>query len=84
VEISPFTQPFPYVHGLAVVTKTGTRRLLLVNKRNRDISIHVTGAAGSQVECVDVTTAFQPPSKSKLNSDDLTLHGFTVSLLTLP
>jgi hypothetical protein len=82
VEISTFAPP--YVYGLAVVTKTGIRRLLLVNKRNRDVSISVAGAAGSQVESVDATTGFKPPSKAKLNSDGLTLHGFAVSLITLP
>src|SRR5215467_7812605 len=81
-EISRSAQP--YVYALAVVTKTGGRRLLLVNQRNRDISLSVTGAAGGQVESVDVTTAFQPPSKAQLNSDHLTLHGFAVALLTLP
>jgi len=84
VGISPSAQPLPYVYALAVITKAGTRRLLLVNKRNRDISISVRGAAGGQQESVDVTTAFQPPSKSKLNSDDLTLRGFAVSLITFP
>src|SRR5215467_7973636 len=29
----------PYVYGLAFLTKTGTRKLLLINKRNRDISL---------------------------------------------
>ena len=82
VEISPFAQP--YVYGLAVITRTGVRRLLLVNKRNRDVSISVAGAAGSQVESVDVTTGFKPPWKAKLSSDGLILHGFAVSLITLP
>jgi len=73
-----------HVYGFAVVTKTGIRRLLLVNKRNRDVSISVAGAAGSQVESVDVTTGFKPPLKAKLNSENVTLHGFAVSLITLP
>jgi hypothetical protein len=60
------------------------RRLLLVNKRNRDVSFRVTGAAGSQVESVDVRTGFKPPSQAKLNSENVTLHGFAVSLITLP
>ena len=80
VEISSFAN----VYGFAVVTKTGIRRLLLVNKRNRDVSISVAGAAGSQVESVDVTTGFKPPLKAKLNSENVTLHGFAVSLITLP
>jgi hypothetical protein len=82
VEISGSAQP--YVYGLAVVTKSGNRRLLLVNKRNRDMAISVAGAAGGQLESVDVTTAFLPPAKSKLDSDHLTLHGFAVASLTLP
>ena len=74
----------PYVAGLAVVTKQGKRRMLVVNKRDRDFDLSIPGAAGGQLDYVDVTTGFQPPASAKLGSDSLTLHGLSVAVLTLP
>jgi hypothetical protein len=74
----------PYVTGLAVVTKQGKHRILLVNKRDRDFHLSIPGAAGGQLDSVDVTTGFQPPASAKLSSDSVTLHGFSVAVLTLP
>ena len=82
--VSPFAQDHPYVIGLAVVTKAGTRRMLLVNKRDRDLDVSIPGAAGGTLERADVTTGFQPPAPIKLTSDKLTLHGFSVAVITLP
>jgi hypothetical protein len=87
VEIAPFTHASKnqvYLYGLALVTKSGKRKLLLVNKRDRDFDVSVAGASGGQVQSVDVTTGFQPASSAKLNSDQLTIHGFSVSVITLP
>jgi hypothetical protein len=87
VEIAPFlasASARPYIYGLAGVTKAGKRRLLLVNKRDRDFQISIPGATGGQAETVDVTTAFQPPATTKLATDTLTLHGFSVAVITLP
>lgn len=79
-----FAPADPYVSCLAVVTKQGKRRVLLVNKRDRNFDLSIPGAAGGQLDYVDVTTAFQPPASAKLSSDSLTLHGFSVAVLTLP
>ncbi len=87
VEIAP-TSPFapeqPYVTGLAVVTKAGKRKMLLVNKRDRNLDLSIAGAAGSRFDYVDVTTGFQPPASAKLASDKLMIHGFSVGVLTFP
>jgi hypothetical protein len=74
----------PYVYTLAFTSKTGKRRVLLVNKRNRTFEVSVAGAAGGEVDYVDQTTALQPPSNAKLSSDTLKLEGFSVSVITLP
>jgi len=74
----------PYVACLAVVTKQGKRRMLLVNKRDRNFDLSILGAAGAQMDYVDVTTGFRPPASAKLGSDRLTLHGFSVAVLSLP
>ena len=79
-----FAPADPYVSALAVVTKQGKRRVLLVNKRDRNFDLSIPGAAGGQLDYVDVTTASQPPASAKLSSDSLTLHGFSVAVLSLP
>jgi hypothetical protein len=79
-----FAPSDPYVSCLAVVTKQGKRRMLLVNKRDRSFDLSIPQVAGGQLDYVDVTTAFQPPASTKLSSDTLTLHGFSVAVLSLP
>ncbi len=74
----------PYIASLAVVTKQGKRKILLVNKRDRNLDLSIPGAAGAQLDYVDVSTAFGPPASAKLSSDRLTLHGFSVAVLSLP
>jgi len=69
---------------MAVVTRDGKRRILLVNKRDRVWEISIPGANGGQEEYVDQTTALQPPASTKLTSDTITLNGFGVVAVTLP
>jgi hypothetical protein len=74
----------PYLYTLAAVVKGGKRKLLLVNKRGRDLALVIPGALGGQVDYVDVTTGSSPPASAKMSSDSLTLHGFSVAVVTLP
>ena len=73
-----------YVYGLAVVTKDGKHRVLLINKTNKNFDVSFAGAAGGQLESVDVTTGFTAPTASKLNSDKFEIHGLSVAVITLP
>ncbi len=73
-----------YVYGLAVVTKQGKRKMLLINKTNRNFDVSVDGAAGGQLTYADVTTSSNPPSVSKLSSNNFELHGLSVAVITLP
>jgi hypothetical protein len=82
--VSPFVTDHPYLTGLAVVTKAGKRKMLLVNKRHRNLDVSIAGAAGGHLDYVDVTTGFQPPASAKLASDKLMIHGFSVGVLTFP
>jgi len=82
--IGPFAPAHPYVYASAVVTKEGKRKMLLVNKHNGNFELTIAGASGGQLDYVDVTTGFQPPTSIKVTSDDLTLHGFSVAVLILP
>src|SRR5713226_4160097 len=83
-KIVEFAPDHPYLTGLAVVTKAGKRKMLLVNKRDRNLDVSIAGAAGSRFDYVDVTTGFQPPASAKLASDKLMIHGFSVGVLTFP
>ena len=82
--IGPFAPAHPYVYASAVVTKEGKRKMLLVNKHNGNFHLTIAGASGGQLDYVDVTTGFQPPTSTKVTSDNLTLHGFSVAVLILP
>ena len=84
VEIAPisqFAQTHPYVYASAVVTKEGKRKMLLMNKHNGNFDLSIAGASGGQLEYVDITTGFQPPTSTKLTSDNLTLRSFSVAVL---
>ena len=81
---SPFAPSHPYIYSLAVVTKAGQRRVLLVNKRDRTFELSIAGASGGQLEYVDQTTGFDPAKSVHLDSDNITLHGFGVAAVTLP
>jgi hypothetical protein len=82
--VSPFAPAHPYVCSLAVITKQGRKRLLLVNKRDRPFEVSIVGANGSDVLYVDQTTAMNPPGSARLDSDKLKLSGFEVAVVTLP
>jgi hypothetical protein len=69
---------------MAAVTKGGKRKILLVNKRNHDLAVAIPGASGGHVDYVDVTSGWQPPATAKLTSESVTLHGFSVAVVTLP
>ena len=82
--VNPFAPAHPYVYSLAVVTKQGRKRLLLVNKRDRPFEVSIAGANGGEVAYVDQTTAMSPPASAKLDGDKLKLSGFEVAVVTLP
>ncbi len=88
VEIAPpgHSEPpaNPYVYSLAMVTKDGKRRVLLANKRDRTFQLSIPGSAGGQMELVDQITGFDPPKSVRLDSDQITLNGFGVAVVTLP
>jgi len=71
-----------YAQGFA--TREGQHKVLLVNKRLQGCVVSIPGAAGGRVEVVDQETAFQPPAAGRLRSDDVSLGGFAVAVVTLP
>src|ERR1700733_4107015 len=84
VEIEPATPNNPYVYTIALLTKDGKKRVLLVNKRARPFEVAIAGASGGQLDYVDQTTGFELPASAKLTADNVSLGGFSVAVVTLP
>lgn len=74
----------PYVFAQGFVTPHGIHKLLLVNKRERDLELNVAGAKGGDLQRVDQTTGSSPPVTSTLQSDTVNLHGLSVTVVTFP
>jgi hypothetical protein len=77
------SQPGPYVYAQAFLSRDNQRRLLLVNRRNRDIEIAVPQAGGAIIQYVDQTTGFHPPASAKLAGDAVRLGGYAVAVVEL-
>jgi hypothetical protein len=71
------------VYARGIVTRDGKHKVLLVNKRDRTFVVSVPGAASGHVDVVDQQTAFQPPAGGQLRSDEVTLGGLAVAVVTL-
>jgi hypothetical protein len=71
-----------YIYALGFIAHDGAHKLLLVNKRNRDIEVTLPGPA-SQVQFVDQTTKANPPETQSLKADTYTLRGLGVAIVTL-
>jgi hypothetical protein len=74
----------PQVYAQAFITPEGKHKILLVNKRDRPAELTITGAAGGQMQRVDLSTGSSPPVTSDVAQDTLTLPGLAVAVLTLP
>jgi hypothetical protein len=72
----------PYVYGLGFIDRDGKHKLLLVNKRDRDIELTLP-QPGNEVQFVDGTSKSDPPKKEPLNSNSYTLRGLAVAVVTL-
>jgi len=72
----------PSVYALGLVTLEGKHRMLLVNKRDRPVTIALPDFSSGKLEVVDQQTAFQPPAASDLATHDVTLNGLAVAVVT--
>jgi hypothetical protein len=71
-----------YVYAQAFVNGKETRKLLLINKRDRNFEVTIPQAEGAQVEYVDQTTGSQAPGKTTLSDSRLVLKGYEVAVVT--
>jgi hypothetical protein len=72
----------PAVYALGLIGRGGERKLLLVNKRNRDFTVKLPRPA-QKVEFVDQTTRSNPPGSRTIIGTGYLLHGFGVAVITL-
>ena len=73
----------PFFMAQAFLTQGGSRKILIANKRDRRLEVHIPGAAGARVQYVDQTTGFHPPASTRLTEDNLALAGLAVAVLEL-
>jgi hypothetical protein len=73
----------PDVFAQAFLTSRGERKILLVNKRDRQVGVTIAGAAAGKMEVVDQITGSSPPATTSLNAYGVTLNGLAVSVVTL-
>jgi hypothetical protein len=73
----------PFYTALAVKTHDGSRKLLLINKRERSQDVSLPGFNGATVEVVDQATAGGTARLEPLNGEAYHLPGFAVAVLTM-
>lgn len=69
------------VYALAFLTHGGGRKLLLVNKRDREIEF-VLPEKAARIQPIDQKTRENPPKTQLVASETLHLHGFEVAVVT--
>jgi len=72
----------PTVYVLAIIGRGGEHKLLLVNKRDRDVELTLPQPA-KKVEFVDQTTKSNPPAVRELSANQYKLGGLGVAVVTL-
>jgi hypothetical protein len=75
--------PASWVTAQAFVARNGTRKILLVNRRDRLFEAVIPGGSGARVETVDQSTGFNPPVVTRLEGERLALQGLAVAVVTL-
>ena len=74
-------QPEPYVYAQAFVSRGNKRRLLLVNRRNREIEVTVPGGTGATMRFVHQTTGFRPAASTTLKQEVVRLGGYSFAVV---
>jgi len=72
-----------YVMAQAFVSPGGGRKLLLVNKREREFEVRLPEPGTGKVEMIDLTTGLHPPASRTLGGSTFKLGGFGVAVVTL-
>ncbi|MGB7758896.1 MAG: glycosyl hydrolase family 39 [Bryobacteraceae bacterium] len=70
------------VYALGMISPKGERKLLLVNKRDREIDLTLKGRA-TGMQYVDQTTKGGAPGRQAIDADKVTLRGLGVAVVTM-
>jgi hypothetical protein len=65
------------------ITRNGERKLLLVNKRDREFQFTLPEAAGGRIEVVDRTTGSNPPASRRIDGQTFKLGPFGIAVVIL-
>lgn len=74
----------PYVYAQGFVTRSGQRKLMLVNQRDRAFEADIPDSQGSDVTYVDQSTNFQAAGSAHLSESWLRLSGLEVAVVDMP
>ncbi len=83
VELGSASSSDSFIYAMPVITRDGKKRILLVNKSQREIEVQVPGGKGATLEYVDQTTGFGPAKRVDLNSETIKLDAFSVAAVTI-
>jgi len=70
----------PYVYALGFITPDGQHKMLLVNKRDREMELRLPHAA-REIRFVDQTTKGEPPATEPLKGSEVKLRGLSVAVV---
>ncbi len=76
------TSNHPDIAAQAYVTKAG-KRILLINKTNKEIALPITDLKGAKFETVDVTTGDNPIASGEIKGDTYIVKPFAVTVIKL-
>ena len=79
-KIVAVTTGTPHVYGLGFITPDGKHKLLLVNKRDREIELRLPHAA-QEIRFVDQTTKDEQPAREPLTGAGVKLRGLSVAVV---
>jgi hypothetical protein len=78
------TEPDGTVAAQGFLSKADQKKLLLVNKRDRQFTVNVPGARGGTLRVAGTAQGWSPAEESKLAGDSVVLDAFAVAIVTLP
>ncbi len=76
------TSSSPYIYALGFLCGSGEHKLLLINKRNREIRFTLPQPAKT-IQYVDQTTKNAPPLTQKTEGANISLRGYEVAVATV-
>ena len=71
------------VTAQAFVSPRGERKLLVINKREREFAVDLPEFGGGRLQMIDLATGSNPPASSSIAGTSIKLGGFGIAVVTL-